>query len=160
MTSIKLEERLVALLIEKNYIITAVESCTAGLLSSTIVNVSGSSSCFNESYVTYSNEAKERLVGVTHDTLEQYGAVSEETAREMAIGGAKVAQADVCLSVTGIAGPSGGTVEKPVGLVYIGCAVHEQVIVKECHFKGTREENRKHSVAEALALAVEILTKL
>ena len=150
----KLEEQVVALLLENGYTITTVESCTAGLLSSTIVNVSGSSSCFNEGYVTYSNKAKERLVGVSHATLEQYGAVSEETAREMAQGGASVANANVALSVTGIAGPTGGTKEKPVGLVYLGCCVNGIVEVIECQFHGTREENRKSSVEAALKLAI------
>lgn len=153
----KLEEQVVVLLLENSYTITTVESCTAGLLSSTIVNVSGSSRCFNESYVTYSNEAKERLAGVSHATLEQYGAVSEETAREMAQGGASMANANVALSVTGIAGPTGGTKDKPVGLVYIGCCVNEIVEVIECQFHGTREENRKSSVEAALKLAINVI---
>ena len=86
-----------------------------------LLNVPGASSIYMEGYITYSNEAKEKLLGVSHVTLEQYGAVSKETACEMAEGAAKAAGADLAISVTGIAGPDGGTKEKPVGLVYVGC---------------------------------------
>ncbi len=152
-----LEEKIVALLQERNYTLTTVESCTGGLLMGTLLNASGASACVNEGYITYSNEAKTRLVNVSSETLEQYGAVSEETAREMAIGGAQVAQADVALSVTGVAGPDGGTKEKPVGLVYIGCYVSGSVNIIQCNFHGTREENRRQSVQEAMKLLISIL---
>ena len=82
---------------------------------------------YNEGYITYANASKEKILGVKHETLETYGAVSEQTAAEMALGAAKAAGADAALSVTGIAGPGGGTAEKPVGLVYIGCAVNGEV---------------------------------
>ncbi len=152
-----LEEKIVALLRERNYTLTTVESCTGGLLMGTLLNASGASACVNEGYITYSNEAKTRLVNVSSETLEQYGAVSEETAREMAVGGAQVAQADVALSVTGVAGPDGGTKEKPVGLVYIGCYVSGSVNIIQCNFHGTREENRRQSVQEAMKLLISIL---
>ncbi len=152
-----LEEKIIALLVEKNYTITTIESCTGGLLMGTLLNASGASACINEGYITYSNEAKTRLVHVSAKTLEQYGAVSEETAREMAIGGAQVAQADVALSVTGVAGPGGGTKDKPVGLVYIGCYVSGAVNIIQCNFHGTREENRRQSVQEAMKLLISIL---
>ena len=114
-----LEEQIVLELQQRNQTLTTAESCTGGLLAGRILNVSGASAVYNEGHITYSNEAKERLLGVSHETLEQYGAVSKETAYEMAEGLKKVSSADVAISVTGIAGPGGGSVEKPVGLVYI-----------------------------------------
>lgn len=151
------EEELVRLLAKKQMTITTAESCTGGLIAGTIVNVAGASDVLNEGYVTYSNEAKQRLVHVKAETLERFGAVSEETAREMAAGAAKAAGSDVAISATGIAGPGGGTKEKPVGLVYIGCCVGEEIQVKECRFSGTRLENRLQTVETALQLAVEML---
>ncbi|MFI3171654.1 MAG: CinA family protein [Eubacteriales bacterium] len=152
-----IEEKIVGLLLEKNYTITTVESCTGGLLIGTILNVSGASGCVNEGYITYSNEAKERIVGVQHETLEEFGAVSEQTAREMAIGGANVANSNVVLSVTGVAGPGGASAKKPVGLTYIGCCINGKVVVKQFNFSGKREQNRRHSVREALKLAISML---
>ena len=154
-----LEECLVEKLAAEKLTITTAESCTGGLIAGTIVNVAGASDVLNEGYVTYSNEAKERLVGVSHETLEAYGAVSEQTAREMAEGAAKAAHADVALSSTGIAGPGGGTAEKPVGLVYIGCAVNGEVTVREYRFTGNREKNRDYAVARAITLLREELLK-
>ncbi|MFI3209157.1 MAG: CinA family protein [Eubacteriales bacterium] len=152
-----LEEKLIEQLLEKHYTITTVESCTGGLLIGTILNVSGASGCVNEGYITYSNEAKERIVGVKHETLEEFGAVSEETAREMVIGGAKVANTNVAISVTGIAGPSGGSKYKPVGLVYIGCFVNGKVQVEKKQYKGMRDEIRHRSVNDAIKLAISLL---
>ncbi len=151
------EEAVVRLLKEQGLTVTTAESCTGGLIAGTLVNVAGASDVLGEAYVTYSNEAKQRLVGVLSGTLEQYGAVSAQTAREMASGAAKAAGADVGLSSTGIAGPGGGTEEKPVGLVYIGCSVRGEVQVRELHFHGTRMENRLHTVEEAFRLAAEML---
>ena len=147
-----LEEKIVQKLLEKGYTITTAESCTGGLLAGRILNVSGASSVYNEGHITYSNEAKERLLGVSHETLQAYGAVSEQTAGEMARGAARAANADIGLSTTGIAGPTGGTPEKPVGLVYVGCAIGDEVAVEECRFQGTREENRNAAVEAALQL--------
>ena len=103
-----LEEVVVDLLAERKLHVTTAESCTGGLIAGTLVNVAGASDVLNEGYVTYSNEAKERLIHVSHETLETYGAVSEQTAHEMAEGAAKAANADAVLSATGIAGPGGG----------------------------------------------------
>lgn len=153
------EEELVKKLTNKGYTITTAESCTGGLLSATIVNVSGASEVLHSAYVTYANEAKEKLAHVSHDTLEQYGAVSKETAAEMCLGCAKTAKADMGLSTTGIAGPGGGTAEKPVGLVYIGCSLHGIVIVEKHIFKGSREEVRWQTVEAALDLAIQCLDK-
>ena len=150
---------MVELLAQKKMTVTTAESCTGGLIAGTLVNVAGASDVLNEGYVTYSNDAKERLVGVKHETLEEYGAVSEQTAREMAEGAAKAAGADAALSATGIAGPGGGTEEKPVGLVYIGCYVNGETTVKECRFEGSRMENRLHTVETALQLLLRQLSE-
>lgn len=147
-----LEERVVELLAGQGLTVTTAESCTGGLIAGTLVNVAGASDVLNEGYVTYSNEAKERLVGVRHETLKAYGAVSRQTAREMAEGAARAAGADAALSATGIAGPGGGTREKPVGLVYIGCFLRGKTEVKECRFDGSRMENRMHTVETALEM--------
>lgn len=147
-----LEEKIVRELQNRGYTVTTAESCTGGLLAGRILNVSGASNVYNEGHITYSNEAKERLLGVSHDTLEKYGAVSTHTAAEMALGAAKAANANVGLSTTGIAGPGGGTPEKPVGLVYVGCCINGEVTVEECRFHGNREENRNAAVEAALQL--------
>ena len=152
-----LEEQIVKKLREKGYTITTAESCTGGLLAGRILNVSGASEVYMEGYITYANEAKERILGVKHETLETYGAVSKETAEEMAIGAARAAKADVALSTTGIAGPGGGTVEKPVGLIYISCFLNGEVQVRELRLHGTREENRQDTVTETLKLLNDIL---
>ena len=147
-----LEEKIIKELQKRNQTITTAESCTGGLLAGRILNVSGASAVYNEGYITYSDEAKERLLGVSHETLQMYGAVSEQTAAEMALGAAKAAKADVGLSTTGIAGPTGGTPDKPVGLVYVGCYIDGEVTVEECRFTGDREQNRNASVEAALQL--------
>ena len=115
-----LEEKVVELLAERHYTVTTAESCTGGMIAGTIVNAAGASEVLNEGYITYSNEAKERLVGVSHETLERFGAVSEQTAREMAEGAARAAGADAALSATGIAGPGGGTEESIMRTVEAG----------------------------------------
>ena len=120
------------------------------MIASKIVNVAGASEVFNQGFVTYSNKAKRKMVGVGKNTLKKYGAVSEPTAREMAAGGAEEADAEAAVAVTGIAGPDGGTDEKPVGLVYIACCLNGDVTVEECHFHGSRTEIREQSAMEAL----------
>lgn len=135
-------ETLVKKLILKKYTVATAESCTGGMISSTIVNVPGASEVINESYVTYSNEAKERIIGVKKETLDKFGAVSEETAMEMVSGVAKISRADCAISVTGIAGPGGGTEEKPVGTVYAGFYLRGTVKVKRYNFDGNRYEVR------------------
>lgn len=147
-----LAEEVVKMLKSAGMTVTTVESCTGGLISATLVDVSGASAVLNQAYVTYANEAKQTMVGVKTETLEAYGAVSEQTAREMAEGGAKAAKADAALAVTGIAGPDGGSAEKPVGLVYIGCCVKGKTVVERNVFKGSRREVREQSVMAALEL--------
>ena len=150
---VQLEDAVIALCKEYGYRITTAESCTGGLISARLVNVSGASACFGRSFVTYANEAKVEELGVSWETLHSFGAVSEETAREMAIGARKHGQAEVALAVTGIAGPTGGTPEKPVGLVYVACAVKERVWVNRYWFGGDRIKNRENTATVALAMA-------
>lgn len=146
------EERIATLLKEHQLTITTAESCTGGLIAATLINVPGISSQFEEGYITYSNEAKEKLLGVSHDTLQQFGAVSPQTAEEMAAGAKKAANADISIVSTGIAGPDGGTAEKPVGLVYLGCCYRGQVKVEKHIFSGDRRKVREASVQAALEL--------
>lgn len=149
---LSLEKEVADLLAQKNYTMTTAESCTGGMLAARMVNVPGVSGVFNAGFITYANEAKQKLVGVKQETLKTYGAVSRETAGEMAEGAAKAAGAMVAVSTTGIAGPDGGTPEKPVGLVYIGCYVDGKLAVKEYHFSGNRMEVRESTVEAALVL--------
>ncbi len=154
---VTLEEAVAKLLESHGLTISTAESCTGGLLAGRLVNVPGISGNFKEGYITYSNEAKEKLLGVSHATLEAYGAVSPQTAAEMAEGGAKAARADLCVSVTGIAGPEGGTQEKPVGLVYIGCYCRGRVFTEKKLYSGSRSKIREYSVASALTFLRKVI---
>lgn len=146
-------------LVSNKWTVSTAESCTGGMIASTIVDVPGASDCFNEGYVTYSNEAKMKNLKVKDETLMAHGAVSEETAKEMAIGVRNRAKSDFGISSTGIAGPGGGSPTKPVGLVYIGCAFGDgQCKVKELHLSGTRTEVRMSAVEEALKLLEECIS--
>ncbi len=148
-----LAERLGKRLIEAGATVSVVESCTAGLLGATLTEVSGSSSYFEEGYLTYSNEAKERLVDVNSETLTDHGAVSPQVALEMARGARERSGADFALSITGIAGPTGGTAEKPVGTVHFGLASPEGVYLNQDLFVGrSRRAVRTLSVYRAMAL--------
>ena len=146
------EAALVKLLTEKKLTISTAESCTGGMVSARLVNVPGASQVFMQGMATYSNEAKMRLLGVRQETLKEYGAVSAQTAREMAAGGAKAARTDVCVSITGLAGPGGGSPQKPVGLVFMACCLKGQVKAERWQFKGNREKIREQSVMKALDL--------
>lgn len=156
---VTLEEAIVEFLDKRGMTVTTAESCTAGLLAGRLMNAAGASNVYREGYITYADEAKERLLGVRHETLMRFGAVSAQTAEEMARGAAGAAGADAAVSVTGIAGPGGGTDEKPVGLVYIGCCVKGKIRVEEFHFTGNRAKNREFSVARALTLLREELLR-
>lgn len=142
----KLEDVVGELLVNKNLTVATAESCTGGLVAGTLINYPGISAVFLEGAVTYSNEAKMKRLDVKKETLEAHGAVSAETASEMALGIAKAAGTDIGLSTTGIAGPGGGTPEKPVGLVYIGIYVKGKVAAKELRLSGTRQEVRNETV--------------
>ena len=152
-----LEMALTKLLIKKKYTMTTAESCTGGMIAARMVNAPGVSAVLKSGFITYANEAKEELLGVSHDTLEKFGAVSRETAEEMAEGAVKAAQTDAAVAVTGIAGPDGGTKEKPVGLVYIGVNVRGNVEVREYHFSGSRQKIRESVTAAALTFLREKL---
>ena len=136
--NISIETVVSEMLIEKNLTISTAESCTGGLVSATLINYPGISSVFIEGCVTYSNESKINRLGVNPHTLEVHGAVSEETAREMAEGIAKNFNTNVAISTTGIAGPGGGTSDKPVGLVYIGIYVNGKPTVSKYILPGNR----------------------
>ena len=152
-----LEMALTKLLIKKKYTMTTAESCTGGMIAARMVIAPGVSAVLKSGFITYANEAKEELLGVSHDTLEKFGAVSRETAEEMADGAVKAAHTDAAVAVTGIAGPDGGTKEKPVGLVYIGVNVRGNVEVREYHFSGSRQKIRESVTAAALTFLREKL---
>ncbi len=156
-SEVTLEKAVVNLLMANKLTACTVESCTGGMLSARLINVPGVSEVFKSGYVTYSNKSKRKLLGIKKNILVKYGAVSEQIAREMAKTAATLARTDVSVSTTGIAGPDGGTPEKPVGLVYIACNVCGRVTVKECHFHGTREKIRESTVSAALSLMRECI---
>lgn len=147
-----LEQTVVRLLKEKGLTVTTAESCTGGLVAARLINVSGASDVIKSGFITYCDETKHSILGVPTELLESYSAVSEQVAEAMALGGAKAAGADACLSVTGIAGPDGGTEEKPVGLVYVGCHLGEKTVVREFRMRGNREKIREQAVVQALDL--------
>ncbi|PNV59716.1 competence/damage-inducible protein A [Clostridium sp. chh4-2] len=147
-----LEMAVVRLLEKYDLTVTTAESCTGGLLAGRLVNVPGVSEVFREGFITYSNKAKRKILDVSKSTLKKYGAVSEQTAKEMAMGGAFATDADICIAITGLAGPDGATDEKPVGLVYIASYLKDKVSVEEYHFKGNRNKIREQSVVKALDL--------
>ena len=151
--NVTLEKSLIDMLIEKELTIGTVESCTGGMISARLTNVPGVSAVLKNCFVTYSNKAKRKLVGVKKETLDKHGAVSKQVAKEMAKGLAEIHKTDVAIAVTGIAGPDGGSEEKPVGLVYIACHVCGVTTVKEYHFSGNRNKIRENTVANALILA-------
>ena len=154
-----LEEEVARLLRERKLTMATAESCTGGMVSARLVGVPGVSSVFMEGLVTYSNEAKMRLLGVKASTLARFGAVSRETAGEMAEGGCARAGTDVCVSTTGIAGPDGGTEEKPVGLVYMACCVKGRTTAERHMFAGDRQQIREQSAQKALELVRACLLK-
>ena len=149
-----LDEATVRILKEKGLILTTAESCTGGMVSSLIVNISGASNVFKQGFVTYCDEAKEELLGVSHETMVKYKAVSKEVAKEMAIGACNKARADVAVSVTGVAGPSMED-GKPVGLVYIACYYKGETTVKEFNFSGDRKSIREQAAFNALKLVID-----
>ena len=147
-------EEIVEFLIDKKLTITTAESCTGGLIASAIVDIPGVSEIFHEGYVTYSNEAKERLLGVAPKTISDYGVVSRQTA-----GAAKTAHTMIALSSTGVAGPDGGTKEHPVGDVYLGCCYNGSVMTQHMLGCGSRTEIRQQAVAAAFSLLEKMLTE-
>lgn len=150
--NVTLEKSLVELLQSHELTMTCAESCTGGMLSSRIVNVSGASDVYKYGFITYANKAKRSLLNVKKSTLHKHGAVSSQTAEQMVKGAALAAKADVAIALTGIAGPNGGTEDKPVGLVWISCYVKGKITVKEFHFQGNRAKIRESATTAALML--------
>jgi nicotinamide-nucleotide amidase len=145
------------LLKKQNLTIATAESCTGGLIGHTLTNISGSSEYYDRGIVSYSNRAKIELLGVKEETLKKYGAVSEQTAKEMAEGVRKRSKVDIGIATTGIAGPTGGTRDKPVGLVYIGLSTPEFTIVKKFNFHGNRLQNKENTCNAALQVLLDYL---
>lgn len=160
MASGKLEEEIGQRLREKGLTLAAAESATGGLISALITSVPGSSDYFRGGVVAYSNEVKRKLLGVNQETLDNYGAVSPQTAAEMAEGVRLALGADIGISDTGIAGPTGGNSDKPVGLFYVGVAGEEGVEVRKHVFSEDRNHNRQQAAQATLALLVDFLSSL
>ncbi len=139
------------------FTLTTAESCTGGLLAGRILDIAGASVVYEEGYITYSNESKTRLISVEKATLEKWGAVSKETAIEMAVGAALKVNADMSIVTTGIAGPSGGSIEKPVGLVYIAVYLLGDVVCGKYQFTGDRAEVRAQAVEAAIKLGTKCI---
>lgn len=159
--TLSLEEQLVNKLIEKNWHIACAESCTGGLVASRIVNVANASRVLDVSFITYANEAKIKYLQVSPDTIEQHGVVSEEVVREMAAGVAKAAAAEVGIGISGIAGPSGGTDKKPVGMVCFGFYINGTITTRTMQFSAPgRNEVRALSTDYALQTALALLNIL
>ncbi len=145
---------------KKNLLIATAESCTGGMIAATITEIAGCSSVFERGFVTYSNDSKIELLGVPADVLETFGAVSEPTARAMAEGALAHSRADVTVAVTGIAGPDGGTPEKPVGLVHLAVARHGYPTLHRVErFPGDRAEVRAATARTGFRMLIEVLER-
>ena len=154
------EQEIGDLLRRRGLTLGIVESATGGLISHLITNVPGSSDYYKGSVTAYSNETKIKVVGVKRDTIERYGAVSHQVAEEMALGGRKVLAADICLADTGIAGPSGASPGKPVGLFYLGLAHQGGTFSQRHELHGDREQNKRSAAEAALGWLKEYLISL
>lgn len=153
-----LVDQLATLLKEKNLMLATAESCTGGLLSATITYKPGASEIFERGFITYSNESKTEMLGVSVDTLEKHGAVSAQTAEAMAAGALKNSNAQLAVSITGIAGPDGGSAEKPVGLIHFGYALKGGSVGSlEHRFTGSRQEIQTQAAATALRHLISVL---
>lgn len=142
----------------RHWTVTTAESCTGGGLAYAITEVSGSSQWFAQSVVTYANSAKQNLLKVSPTTLDSHGAVSEETVMEMLAGARELALADVAIAVSGIAGPDGGTEDKPVGSVWIGCSTEHRIDTQLFLFAGGRDQVRMEAIRQALKMALKMVT--
>ena len=156
----ELASRVIEIFREKGLSLALAESCTGGMIAETITNVAGASDIFYGSAVTYVNSAKEHILGVAHETLEKHGAVSSECAEEMACGARSVYGADVAMSVTGIAGPGGGSEAKPVGTVWFGLATKDGTETFRRRFDGDRAAVRRQTVEEVLRRLAEAGARL
>ena len=158
--SLQLATELGQLLLQKKWSITTAESCTGGGIGYWLTAVPGSSAYVDRGFITYSNKAKQQLLAVRSATLLQFGAVSEETVREMAQGAAKAANANMAIAVSGIAGPDGGSVYKPVGTVCFGFYLNGNVASSHLVFAGDRQQVRQQAIDYALKQSIELLTAL
>lgn len=149
-----LAAQLGAILTDKRLTITTAESCTGGGISFALTDTPGSSAYVDRCFVTYSNQAKHELLGVPLPVIAQYGAVSEQTVREMAQGAAHNAKADIAVAVSGVAGPGGGSAEKPVGLVWFAFYILGELEVKKCIFSGDRTQVRMQVIAFAIDIII------
>ena len=150
--------KIVKLLTKKKLTVSFAESCTGGLLASSITSISGSSKVFNMGLVTYSNNAKAKLLQVPKKTITKYGAVSYETCLSMVKNLSKISKSNISISITGVAGPNGGTKEKPVGLVYIGLKKGSKIIIKKNLFKSKKRISiQKATVNQTLKMILNIL---
>ena len=153
-------KKIVSLLKRKKLKIAFAESCTGGMLSSTITSVGGSSKVFTMGLVTYSNQAKTSLLKIPEKIIKKYGAVSVQCCLSMVNNLSKISKSKVCVSITGIAGPKGGSKQKPVGLVYIGIRVGKKVVVNKCNFKNKgRIFIQKQTVKKTLNLLVQLIKR-
>ena len=157
MNSTDLTKTLAEILLSRNWTVSLAESCTGGLVSATLTELAGSSEWFERGYITYSNEAKTECLEVPARLIESHGAVSEPVAKAMAEGARINSGSDVAISVTGIAGPSGGTAEKPVGTVCFGWATENQTLTKTMHFDGDRQAVRQQATEFALTELIALL---
>lgn len=155
-----LAQEIADMLHERGLTLGVVESATGGLVSHLMTNVPGCSACYRGAIVSYCNQVKIRVVGVSADDLEKYGAVSPQVAEQMATGGRKVLECDVCIADTGIAGPAGGSAEKPVGLFYFGLADQNGVRTQRCLFHGEREQIKEAAAKAVLTWLRNYLKKL
>ena len=153
----ELAAKLGASLTNKKLWITTAESCTGGGISYALTDTAGSSAYIDRCFVTYSNNAKHELLGVKQEILEQFGAVSKETIEQMADGAINATNADVAIAVSGIAGPGGGTKDKPVGTVWIAVKVLDKLSVEHCLFAGNRSEVRLQAIEYSLKKAIELI---
>ncbi|KQA98142.1 nicotinamide-nucleotide amidase [Vibrio metoecus] len=158
-TPLLMSQQLGLLLAKQQQILTTAESCTGGGVAYWVTEVAGSSAWFDRSFVTYSNEAKQEMIGVREATLQQFGAVSEQTVEEMALGALLHSKATLAAAISGIAGPGGGSAEKPVGTVCFGFAsVQGWLKIETCHFTGDREQVRQQAIKHVLQSLIQHLT--
>jgi nicotinamide-nucleotide amidase len=155
--TLPLVEQLAARLLQRQWMLATAESCTGGLIAGACTDLSGSSNWFERGFVTYANAAKSEQLGVPATLIDTHGAVSEDVARAMAAGALAHSHAQVAVAVTGVAGPTGGTAEKPVGLVWFGFALPDRVLTEQMHFAGDRAAVRAATVRHALTRLLELL---
>jgi len=153
----ELLNKIFTLLTKQDLTIATAESCTGGLIAHTLTNISGSSKYFDRGVISYSDRAKNELLGVSEELLEEYGAVSEQVAKAMVENVRAKSNVDIGIATTGIAGPTGGTRKKPVGLVYIAVSTSDKIVVKKFQFSGDRLENKSNTCAAALQMLMDIL---